>query len=70
MTPEDDQFLHGRFMTEEDIASKPSSFTIPSRMAKAAHQHQVKCSKPLPAPDPSEPERHQFRPTSRTKARS
>ena len=72
MTPEDDQLLHGRFLTEEDIARRASSFTIPSRMAKAANQHRAKSPKPLPVPDPSEPApvRHQFRPTSKPKARS
>jgi len=72
MTNEDDQISNGRFLTEEDIANRASSFTIPSRMAKAAHQHQQKSPKPLPEPDPSlpAPVRHQFRPTSKPKARS
>ena len=70
MIPEDEQFTNMRWLTEEDIANRASSFTIPSRMAKAAHQHQQKSPKPLPEPDPSlpAPVRHQFRPTSKPKA--
>ena len=59
-------FKHIRPLTDEDIANMPTSFTIPSRLAKEIEDRKKRPALPQ-ALNPSEPEPvgHQFRPTSK-----